>query len=266
MTATDTSQARFDEGAALAELERLQRAIEESRRRRSERVDEFNAFVRSFKASPESQGSREPDPIASVNRTDQIDARPVAERPAESDPGRAAGVVPAPLPSPATAAGARLGNRRLLGATRLVGIVVAAAALVTTIGVVLLTRSAAPSRSPASGPSTRSGSKSPASVRSAPQTTTSAAASAAPGIAASSPGGVRVELTTLRDVWMRVAVDGQRVIEREFGANQRIPLSARESIAIRAGDGGAVRVALGGQDQGLLGRDGLVVNRTFTTR
>ena len=39
----------FDEQAALEELERLQRAIRESRRQRGETVAEFDAFVRSFK-------------------------------------------------------------------------------------------------------------------------------------------------------------------------------------------------------------------------
>src|SRR5438094_843243 len=39
----------FDEKAALEELERLRDAIEESRRRRSQRSDEFEAFIRSFR-------------------------------------------------------------------------------------------------------------------------------------------------------------------------------------------------------------------------
>ena len=35
---------------------------------------------------------------------------------------------------------------------------------------------------------------------------------------------------------------------------------------IRAGDAGALRVMIAGQDQGTLGRDGEVVSRTFTVQ
>src|SRR3954470_2687059 len=50
----------FDEQAALAELERLRDAIQETRRRRSESSDEFDAFVRSFR-DPAASGSPDAD-------------------------------------------------------------------------------------------------------------------------------------------------------------------------------------------------------------
>src|SRR4051812_14863253 len=56
----------FDEQAALAELERLRDAIQESRRRRSESSDEFDAFVRSFRAPAASES---PDADAQRSRT-----------------------------------------------------------------------------------------------------------------------------------------------------------------------------------------------------
>lgn len=67
----------FDEQAALAELERLRDAIEESRRRRSERTDEFDAFVRSFRRPAPSDTSGAP-----------IEERPSEPRPEYTYPGR----------------------------------------------------------------------------------------------------------------------------------------------------------------------------------
>lgn len=80
---------------------------------------------------------------------------------------------------------------------------------------------------------------------------------------ASQPAAPVSELTTTRAVWVRVLADGARVIERELPANARIPLTARDSIVIRAGNAAAVRVTLAGQDQGALGPEGIAVTRTF---
>ena len=96
----------------------------------------------------------------------------------------------------------------------------------------------------------------------APTVTTPQTTSPAP--AASQGPPPQAEIVTLRPVWLRVTVDGERTIEREVPGNERIPLKARRTIAIRAGDASAVRVMLAGQDQGVLGRTGEVVNRTFT--
>ncbi len=67
----------FDEQAALAELERLRDAIEESRRRRSERTDEFEAFVRSFRT-----------PAHSDTSAGSSEERPSEPRPEYTYPGR----------------------------------------------------------------------------------------------------------------------------------------------------------------------------------
>jgi hypothetical protein len=61
-----------------------------------------------------------------------------------------------------------------------------------------------------------------------------------------------------------VIADGERVVERELPADARVPLKAARTIVIRTGDAGAVRLSIAGQDQGILGRDGEVVTRTFT--
>ena len=90
-------------------------------------------------------------------------------------------------------------------------------------------------------------------------------APSAPGRAAAPPASAAaMEISTTRDVWMRVTVDGLRTVERVVPGNTRIPIAAGGRIVIRAGDAGAVRVSIAGKDQGPLGRDGEVATRTFT--
>lgn len=87
---------------------------------------------------------------------------------------------------------------------------------------------------------------------------------AAPAAAAQPPPPA-AELVALRRVWVRVTIDGERVLERELPADTRVPLEAGEIIVVRAGDGGAVRLSIRGEDQGVLGVDGQVITRTFTS-
>jgi hypothetical protein len=75
---------------------------------------------------------------------------------------------------------------------------------------------------------------------------------------------LNAQLVTLRPVWVRVLVDGERTIERELPGGQKIPLAPGRSIAVRVGDAGAVRLWIDGKDQGPLGPDGAVATRTFT--
>ena len=63
---------------------------------------------------------------------------------------------------------------------------------------------------------------------------------------------------------MRVIVDGQKQFEREAPGGQTLTFGGDESIALRAGDGGALRLSVGGTDRGIMGRDGQVVNRVFS--
>lgn len=86
----------------------------------------------------------------------------------------------------------------------------------------------------------------------------------APAPAAPAPSPYESELTTTRAVWVRVIADGERVLERELPADARVPIQARETLVIRTGDAGAVRLSIGGQNQGFLGREGEVTTRTFT--
>jgi hypothetical protein len=76
--------------------------------------------------------------------------------------------------------------------------------------------------------------------------------------------GFQLELRTHRLVWLRVIVDGERAIEREVPAGQTIPINGKQTVVIRAGDAGGVRVAINGEDQGPFGTDGFPATRTFT--
>jgi hypothetical protein len=94
-----------------------------------------------------------------------------------------------------------------------------------------------------------------------------APAPAAPAAATSGTQGppAAAEVSTSRSVWMRVTVDGQRVVEREVPAGTRIPLKGSQ-IVIRAGDAGAVRVSIAGKDQGEFGPAGQPATRTFSVK
>jgi hypothetical protein len=70
----------------------------------------------------------------------------------------------------------------------------------------------------------------------------------------------------MRPVWLRVIVDDRKTLERELPANQRLDFTAEKAIVIRAGDAGAIRLRLSGEDRGTLGEDGQVVTRRFTTK
>src|SRR4249919_1514391 len=99
MTGRESAGAPFDEQAALEELERLQRAIEASRRQRGQTVEEFDAFVRSFK-NPAPERVTPPVSEPAPNRAPV----PVAAAPAAAPPALAAPaaltVPPAPAPLP----------------------------------------------------------------------------------------------------------------------------------------------------------------------
>jgi Domain of unknown function (DUF4115) len=137
--------------------------------------------------------------------------------------------------------------------------------LVVAVGslLVLRTRQSPPAPAPtAVAPPAATGA--PATPAAAPR---EAATTPAPPPVVGVPNGpFQAELTALRTVWVRVLVDGQKVVERELKANEHVPIRAADTIAIRAGDAGAVRFAIAGQDQGPLGRDGIVVTRTFSAR
>lgn len=129
----------------------------------------------------------------------------------------------------------------------------AAVAIVVVAGIFLLfPRSATPPDTGQASENATPTAPTPAPV--APVPTSSAPVPAAP---------VQIEVTTVRRVWMRVIVDGERVVEREVPAGQQLRYSANREITVRAGDAGAVHVRVGTGEPVSLGRDGFPVTRTY---
>jgi hypothetical protein len=266
MNTENTASAPFNEQAALEELERLQRAIEESRRQRGQTVAEFDDFVRSFskasRGAAETQRSRVPAPAprpletvvaaAGVPAVAAPVGVPQLPTPLFDDEEDAQKAATAPKPS------ARKPFPRPIG-------VIGGGILVVAVGSLLVMRSRPSPPAPApAAVAPASAANAPAAPPSAPRE--AATTPAAPAVVGVPNGPFQAELTALRTVWVRVLVDGQKVVERELKGNEHVPIRAAETIAIRAGDAGAVRFAIAGQDQGSLGRDGIVVTRTFSAK
>jgi cytoskeletal protein RodZ len=98
----------------------------------------------------------------------------------------------------------------------------------------------------------------------APGTDTEAEATESPTEVVAAEG---VELTLDVDggpSWMRVVVDGVTEVEGEQADGTSLTFTADESITVRIGDAGVVRVTLNGEDRGLLGERREVVDKTFT--
>jgi len=243
----------FDEKAALEELERLRDAIEESRRRRSQRSDEFEAFIRSFRtgAAPahgidvvERPQDKDLQPPSPVEQRIAIDQGLPAEQPAQPPT-----VQSAPPPKRRTRA---IVPRALGGAAILIA------------SVVLLMR---PWRAVRSETTASPSTGAAATTASAPPTIApdpAAAPASPPAAPAADAHALQGELKIQRRVWVRVLLDGQRAVERELAAGTRIPLQADRAIVIRAGDAGALRLTINGVDRGPLGKDAEIITRTFT--
>lgn len=264
MPTEQTADAPFDEQAALAELERLQRAIEESRRRRNRTVDEFDAFVRSFGSAPPRATSPAPPmrdevlfpPERPVAAPEPVNPSPVAAAP-RADVDRA----------PEHAQGRRAKpSRSWWPVAVLTGLAVSA-----VVATVLLTRSrdlpAPETRPPASSVSTAPALQADRTPLPAPPA--SPAPAAAPPTrtpASTAPEKTPIEVIATKPVWMRVTIDGERVLERELKEPGRFQFRAEQVVLIRSGDAGAVRVTIAGQDLGPLGPDGIVMSRTYAVR
>lgn len=282
------SRVPFDDRAALEELERLQRSIQEYRRRREDAEGAFEEFVGSFRTPAVHRQA--------AGAVSQAAPLPGFQRPAVAVPMAGAPVPPAPpsvLPQPPAPNGLDLFESA--------GPVTAAARAASPPGAPFLFSDTAYSddgalpasdEAPAAGVSrrTRRGARgrvplalgtaavlvvaavlitrsrnAPAEPSPAP-----AAATVAPPAATPPPAPVAApvippaEIRALRRVWVRVLVDGNREVERELEADARVALPAGRTFVVRAGDAGAIRFLLKGQDQGPLGPEGVVVTRTFT--
>jgi hypothetical protein len=239
----------FNEAAVLAELEALQRAIEASRQQRREKIGEFEAFVRGFRARPaatpdEPTAAVPPNPPSAPLEPRTYDS-PIA---ALESPW-----APPTAPEFAMLAPAKAARARPRGWPR--GVMGAAAGIGAIALVVVLTARSWRGRAPDTGV-----------VRPAGAPQASAQAGTATGVTTppSTPVALTGELSAVRRVWVRVTADGQRMVERELAAGERVPLRADRSIVVRAGDAGAVRLTINGRDEGSVGKDGLIGTRTIT--
>lgn len=72
-----------------------------------------------------------------------------------------------------------------------------------------------------------------------------------------------LELTTIREAWIRTVVDDQPAAGRLLPAGETLSLEADRYVEVRLGDAGAVILRLNGEIRGPLGRDGEVLTRRF---
>jgi hypothetical protein len=247
------NRAPFDDRPALEALERLRERLEQARSERRALQEEFDRFVLSFNTpsgatdavqAPRQERARAATgdpPVGSESPPVTAESLPVAPASVPVTPD-VSPVASVPLPPWTEPPRATSRTRALLGGGL---ILLAGGGLVTW-----MLRNGAPEATPSASP--------------APVARPASPAPEPPAAAAAEPSSEGSELATIRRVWVRVLVDGERVIERELPADTRVPLTALESIVIRTGDAGAVRLSIGGQDQGFLGREGEVVTRTFT--
>jgi cytoskeleton protein RodZ len=76
--------------------------------------------------------------------------------------------------------------------------------------------------------------------------------------------GVEMALViTEGESWLRITVDGEVVSEGLHLEGAMLVFRGTDEIRLRVGNAGVVRVAVNGQDRGLLGRPGQVVDATY---
>jgi hypothetical protein len=277
----------FEEAAAERELDELRRAIEEARARRRRANTAFEEFLKGFgesrraaasaptlAASPPTAAPPQPalsrqrvtyaaepiglpqgDGLAAFAPAATILAPLTTPKPVDPSPlddFAQEGSLPASLPAmsiPAVLAPGRPSPVRR--AVPLIGI-----AVVGVLAVFLWSRGGSPEEA---APTEA------AVAPSEPAASAPASATAPPATSAPQSPPPAAEISTSGRVWMRVTVDGQRVVEREVPEGTRIPLNGSQ-IVIRAGDAGAVRMSIAGKDQGVFGPAGQAVTRTFTVK
>jgi hypothetical protein len=152
---------------------------------------------------------------------------------------------------------------------RSIRVLVAAAATVGGLAVMgigwwLVSPGGRENKSPASA-STETSSKSPAPASTSAAVRTSANNSVgerrSPIPESRSPLSIR--LSARRTSWIRITSDGRVTAERIFKPGETEQVGASREISIRAGDAGAVTVAVDGRQPVALGREGEVVTRRF---
>ena len=260
-----------DENRALEQLERLHREILRARRDRERAGVEFDGFVQEFRERPQENAAATPAErtsrrasrpfVPAADRTTPSVSAPAEPGLATQEPSRVTREEPA---IPALAAAPAGGQRMLLLAIALLLLAGAAGALYfwqRSQQTPTQQQPAATSQTVAPPPATR-----PAAPAPQPQDQTASPQPAQAVAAPQRPAPVSpstVQLTTDRAVWMRVIVDGQKILEREVPAGQRLTYTPTAFISVRAGDAGGVRVKVGNGLEQVLGRAGFPLTRRF---
>lgn len=242
----------FDENAALAELERLRDAIQAARRARQRTSDEFGAFVKGFRTPPSSPPS---DPAVPTSRASEAPQRgaweSISPPPQPADPRPPAVIIPSDTDAfgettgptrPPVSRGHRP-NIRPLG----IGVIIAVIALG------LLSNRWRKQTSP------------PTRVDPVTENHVSTGHGETPTPAAPPLAGahaVVLDLRTVRPVWMRVVVDGQKNVEGMVQGGEPLHFTGDHSIVVRVGNGGDVLVKTGDRE-GPFGDVGQPLTRTF---
>lgn len=256
----------FNERAALEELEHFRREIERYQAVRHGVSHEFEHFVESFKHPEVSPKRMAPPPLPEpFLAPSPIAAPPPAiapKPPAAAEPFQPSRRIESPRPERVEAVTvaeiAPPQTKRALppwASTKWLAI--GSAVVILSVGGYAWMKRGDDSATPATPSPQHSG----AVPTAPPATQPPAAEPAAPPV--TKPLPFEAVLTTSGPVWVRLTADGERVFERELAAGQRIPFTARESIVIRAGNPAAVRLTIGGVDQGSLGKEGFPVTRKF---
>ena len=262
--APENTQPPFDEEAALAELDRLRDDIQAARRNREKKVEEFESWMR------DTRNTARVERITAIEQEKAGDESATAARTAlrGTDPAMQASGVSAAPAAPASHRFVPLDDefrfdppraRRPIPIDRS-WLYYGGGAAALIVGGLLLGKlwGGGPADVPPSVSTAQTSPGGPASATPPQGSAPSTAAAPAPR------KPIEIELTTTKTVWMRVTVDGEKRVEREVPAGQRLAFGADKIILLRAGDGGGVRLSVGGKDQGPVGRDGQIAVRTFT--
>ncbi|MEX2662879.1 MAG: hypothetical protein WD227_13190, partial [Vicinamibacterales bacterium] len=219
-------QGAFDERAALEELERLRGEIERRRAAREAAAGRFDAFIRSFQ-KPAASASVEPA-AATFSIQGQVP-------PPQAVPAPPVEIAPVEEPSPSSAAP----QKRRVRTRALVASVLLLPAL-GALGLWAWRQQPARVDVAPPGAAVQRSADPPNTRASEPPIDRPTAPVAAPAEPAPAPAATQleIEITTTRGVWVRVLSDGERVLERELPAEARVPVTAKQSIVVRAGDTG----------------------------
>ncbi len=98
-----------------------------------------------------------------------------------------------------------------------------------------------------------------------PGTTATLAPNQTPQAPPMTPGqGLQAVFKVTADCWIRVTADGIQVFEGTLPAGTTRTFTANKDLSARMGNAGGVQVTLNGQDLGVQGKEGEIVNKTWT--